>query len=144
MPSLSAASAQHSNDGAQSFIIATSSAGAWRAYSGTTISPSAIIAKSSATHRILFGASNPQRSPRFRSLEARKVLAFRTNSSNSVPLTPPTVPSRLSASTRTSPAARNCENISSTKAMAILVRSAWQNQLYAATNCCSEEFIGAK
>src|ERR1035441_8811115 len=38
--------------GQQSFIIATSSEGACRAYNGTAVSPSAMMARSMATHRI--------------------------------------------------------------------------------------------
>ncbi len=58
-------SPQAITDGQQSFIIATSSAGACRAYSGTTVKPSAMMAKSIATHCIELCASSAHRSPFF-------------------------------------------------------------------------------
>src|SRR6266851_2844188 len=115
IPSRNAASPQHTSDGVQSFIIATNSAGACREYSGTTISPSAMSARSIATHRILFAASNPHRSPFCSSREAINVRALRTSSSNSFPVTPVLCPSQISARIRVSAASRSCENISPIK-----------------------------
>src|SRR3954471_16689872 len=43
--SRNAASPQQTSDGEQSLIIVTSSDGAWREYSGTTTSPSAMMAR---------------------------------------------------------------------------------------------------
>src|SRR5271155_4921850 len=57
------ASEQQIVAGVQSFIMATSSTGDWRAYSGTTILPSVMSARSRAAQRILLGASSTQRSP---------------------------------------------------------------------------------
>src|ERR1700691_1889805 len=117
IPSRNAASPQHTSDGVQSFIIATNSAGACREYSGTTISPSAMSARSIATQRMLLAASNPHRSPFLSPFEAINVLALPVSSSNSLPVTPLISPSRISARIRVSAASRSCENISSTNGM---------------------------
>ena len=114
-----AASPQHTSDGVESFIIATNSAGACREYSGTTISPSAMSAKSMATQRILFAASKPHRSPFFSLFEAINVLALRMCSSNSLPVTPVTSPSRISARICVSAAACSCEKISPINGMGV-------------------------
>src|ERR1017187_2048615 len=120
IPSRNAASPQHTRDGEQSFIIVTNSPGACREYRGTTISPSAMSARSMATQRMLFAASNPHRSPFCRPLEAINVLALRTNSSNSPPVTLVTCPSRISARIRVSAAVRSSEKISPTNGMSVL------------------------
>src|SRR5258708_1498620 len=61
--SASVASPQQISDGEQSLIIATNSLAACRAYSGTTVNPSAIIAKSIATHCTELCAKSAHRSP---------------------------------------------------------------------------------
>src|ERR1700676_4675337 len=61
--SRSAVSPQQIKPGSASPSIGAGSPAAWRAYIGTAMSPSAIIARSRAAHRILFGATNAQRSP---------------------------------------------------------------------------------
>ena len=97
--SRSAASPQHTIAGEQSFIMATSSAGACRAYSGTTIRPSAIIARSIAAQRRLLCANRAQRSPRFSPCLAIKARAALTNSRRSPPVTAAFWSSRSSCST---------------------------------------------
>src|ERR1700686_3276419 len=69
--SRSAASPQQIKPGPASRSIAANSPAAWRAYIGTAMSPSAIIARSSAAQRMLLGATSAQRSP-FARPEARK------------------------------------------------------------------------
>src|SRR5579872_6179774 len=61
--SRSCSSAQQIREGEQSLIMPHNSAGACRAYNGTVMIPSAIMAMSRAAHRILFGARIAQRSP---------------------------------------------------------------------------------
>src|SRR2546428_9334184 len=58
-------SPQQMSDGEQSFITPTSSPADGRAYSGTTVTPSARMAISIATQRILLCAMSAQRSPLF-------------------------------------------------------------------------------
>src|ERR1700694_1429497 len=57
MASRNAGSPQQTNPGPASRIMATSSAGAWRAYNGTAMSPSARVARSLAAQRMLFGGT---------------------------------------------------------------------------------------
>src|SRR6266700_6316036 len=57
MESRKAESPQQTRPEPASRNMATSSAGAWRAYSGTAMSPSAIIARASVAQRMLFGAT---------------------------------------------------------------------------------------
>src|SRR5579863_692410 len=71
MASRSTASPQQIKRGSASRSIAASSPAAWRAYIGTAMSPSAIMARSRAAQRMLFGATSAQRSP-FENPEARK------------------------------------------------------------------------
>src|SRR5690242_11620769 len=52
-----AGSLTSSKRGWESLIMAANSAGDWREYSGTTISPSAMSARSKAAQRMEFGAS---------------------------------------------------------------------------------------
>ena len=94
-----ARSEQQIRAGAESFIIATSSAGACRAYSGTTMIPSAIIARSSATQRMLLAQA--ARSGRLFSGRdrTRKFRACCTSARNSPPVAEATLPSRISRST---------------------------------------------
>src|ERR1700683_4442182 len=85
--------------GSESFNMATSSSGAWREYKGTTTIPSAIIARSSATQRMLLEPSRAQRSPFLKPRAFKKSLASCTKPSNSSPDTDLTLPSRISPST---------------------------------------------
>src|SRR5438045_9181687 len=66
MASRNDSSPQQMSEGEQSFITPTSSAAAWRAYNGTTMMPSARIARSVATQRMVLFAISAQRSPLFR------------------------------------------------------------------------------
>ena len=75
-PVAQAASPQQISAAVLSFIIATSSAGACLKYSGTTMSPSAMAARSIAIQRMLLAASSPNRSPLLSLFETRKVRAF--------------------------------------------------------------------
>ncbi len=75
-------------EGVASFIIAASSAGDCRAYSGTTISPSDISARSNATQRMLFGAikRDPIALLQTHAMEIN-FRAWNINASNSPPVT---------------------------------------------------------
>ena len=66
-----AVSPQQIRDGSASRSMAVNSPAACRAYIGTAMSPSAIMARSSAAQRMLFGATSAQWSP-FARFEARK------------------------------------------------------------------------
>jgi hypothetical protein len=133
IPSRSAASPQQTSAGVLSFIIETSSAGAWREYRGTTIRPSAIKARSIATQRMLFAASSPQRSPLLNPFEAIKVLALRISSNNSPPVTPVIWPSRISAMMRVPAASRSCENISPMNGMGDVIASIENRYMFQTT-----------
>src|SRR5579862_5944263 len=102
----SRASEQQIRTGVESFNIAASSTGACRAYSGTTMIPSAIIARSSAAQRILFGASRAHRSPFLNPRPTKNLRACSIKASSSPPVTDTIFPSRTSPSTG-APAARS-------------------------------------
>ena len=73
--------------GVESCSMVASSAGACRAYSGTTIIPSANIARSKAAHRILFGARSAHRSPFLSPRSTTTSALVRSDAKNSLPVT---------------------------------------------------------
>ena len=111
----SAALEQQIRAGAESFIMLTSSAGACRGYNETTTMPSAIMARSAATQRMLFEASRAQRSPFFIPRATKKLRACCTMARNSPPVTECTASPRTSRSTGAFAACRSLSKMVSRK-----------------------------
>src|SRR5580698_3116 len=130
IPSASDLSPQAITDGQQSFIIATSSAGACRAYSGTTVNPSAMMARSIATHCIELCASSPHRSPFFNRNRRRYARATSTWVSNWRAVSGITCPSRISCNTTASPLRSRLAKI-------------WSRKVIGSRNCHSKRCEGS-